>query len=207
MAGCYSVFLGGGGPQPVSIDNMKHIVTTYGDPVLRTKAVQVGAIDDEIRQLADDMLDTLRFSNGLGLAAQQVGKTWAMCVIEVKPEYDISAKGGPRENPDTTMPIFMINPSILAATGSVVREEGCLSFPEIFVPIARAEEVTVTYRDLDGRDREVHVRGLLARVVQHEVDHLNGVLLVDRMPVVKRVSFAGRLKKLRRETSARMKSI
>ncbi|TFH16466.1 MAG: peptide deformylase [Lentisphaerales bacterium] len=185
---------------------MKRAVTTYGDPVLRVKAEPVGAITGEIRGLAAEMLDVLRAANGLGLAAQQVGETCAMCIIEVKPEYDVSTRGGPRENPDVTMPMFMINPSIHEATGSVVREEGCLSFPEIFVPITRAEEITVTYRDLDGSNRNVRARGLLARAIQHEVDHLNGVLLVDRMPVVKRISLAGRLKRLRKETAARAKS-
>jgi peptide deformylase len=98
------------------------------------------------------------------------------------------------------MPLVLINPRIVASSGTQVGQEGCLSFPDIYVQIKRAAEVTVAFTDLEGRERELHGMGLLARAIQHELDHLNAVLLVDRMSAVQKVSVAGKLKRLKKES-------
>ena len=185
---------------------MKREVIKYGDPVLRRKAEAIEKVDERVSQLACDLLETLQACNGLGLAAQQVGAAVAICVIDVPPELDTGEEDGPRENPDVQMPLILLNPRITEAAGTEIRLEGCLSFPEIFVPVARAAELTAEFEDLGMGKRRLRVRGLLARVVQHELDHLNAVLLVDRMSPLKRISLAGRLKKIRRESLASAKS-
>ena len=100
------------------------------------------------------------------------------------------------------MPMVLINPKIVETAGTVTLQEGCLSFPDIFVSVARALEVTAAFQDLDGEKRTVRARGLLARAIQHELDHLAGVLLVDRMSVIKKISLSGKLKKLKKQGSA-----
>jgi len=170
----------------------------FGRDELRRKAVPVGDIDDDVRRLARDMLDTMYAENGLGLAAEQVGRTEAMFVVDVPPRHDVGPETSERVNPDADMPIVAVNPSLSDPEGTETREEGCLSFPEIYVPIERAEEVTLSFTDLDGRAESVRAKGLLARAIQHEMDHLDGVLLVDRMTPVQRVAVAGKLKRLRK---------
>ena len=176
---------------------MKYDVITYGDVVLRRKADRVEQFRG-LKELAADMLETLHAFNGLGLAAQQVGQTISICVIDVPPDLDVKEKGGPRLNPEIAMPLVLLNLEIVDSIGKVTAQEGCLSFPEIFVPIARAEEVTASFDDLGGQRTTIHARGLLARAIQHELDHLNGVLLVDRMSPVRKISLSGKLKKLRK---------
>lgn len=181
---------------------MQYEVSIYGNPVLRKKAERVENIDDGIRNLAADMIETLHARNGLGLSAQQVGRTVSLCVIHLSVEYDVKEKGGPRENPDVEMPLVLVNPEITETSGEQEGQEGCLSFPEVFVPITRAEQVTAIYEDLEGKRQTVRARGLLARVIQHEVDHLNGILITDRMSAIKKISLAGVLKKLRKTGSS-----
>jgi len=171
-------------------------VLTYGNAALREKAKRVEEVTDEIRALARDMLGTMRDYNGIGLAAEQIGRSEAICVIDVPPELD-GEKDGPRLNPDIEMPLVLINPEVTESEGSQDGQEGCLSFPEIYATVRRAAEVTVAYTTLDNEQTTIRARGLLARAVQHELDHLNGVLLVDRMSAVKKVAIAGRLKRLR----------
>ncbi|MCX7818652.1 MAG: peptide deformylase [Kiritimatiellae bacterium] len=174
----------------------------YGDPVLKRRALPVREVDERLRRLAEDMIDTMRAEQGIGLAAQQVGETVALCVIEVPPESDADAEGRPL-NPGLSMPIVMFNPRIVRASSQTeAREEGCLSFPDIRATIVRPVEVTVQWLGLDGRPTEATLRGLTARCVQHEMDHLDGILISDRMSPVARIALAGRLKRLRRETEA-----
>ena len=179
---------------------MKLEIRKYGDPVLREKAEPVEKVDERIRALAKNMIETLHGDQGgVGLAAQQVGETVAVCVIEVPVEYDADDKGM-RFNPDVKMPLVLINPEIIEASKETeVRDEGCLSFPDIYAPIARAHELIVAFDDLKGARKTLRAVGLLARAVQHEMDHLEGVLIVDRMSAVKKVTLAGRLKKLQAE--------
>lgn len=180
---------------------MKLKIRTFGDPVLRCRAEPVAAVTDALRRLADDMLETMYAARGLGLAAQQVGETCALCVIDIPAAMDVDEEGGPRLNPDIALPLVLFNPEIRAESAEKVAcDEGCLSFPEIHAPVRRAREVTVRFLDREGQSREVTVRGLMARAVQHEGDHLAGVLLVDRMSPVKKISLAGQLKRLKKET-------
>lgn len=175
-----------------------HRIVTFGKDVLRKPARPVQAVTRDLRALASEMLESMRAVRGVGLAAQQIGREEAVCVIDVPAES---------EKPDCVsfnaaiaMPLIMFNPAITASSGRQRNEEGCLSFPEISAPITRALEVSASYMDLDGKMQTIAARGLLARAIQHEVDHLNGVLLVDRMSPVQRLTIAGRLKRLQQES-------
>jgi len=172
-------------------------IVKYGDDALRQKSIPVEKVDDSIRRLAEEMLETMHASEGIGLAAEQVGRTESIFVIDI-PRDRAEAENVPDENAGIEMPMVLINPEILSSEGTQVGAEGCLSFPGIFVDIKRAERVSVRYTDLESRDVTAEATGLLARAIQHEMDHLNGVLLVDRMSPVQKVALAGKLKRLKR---------
>lgn len=175
-------------------------ICTYGNPVLRQKAVEVTAVTAEIHELAKDMFETMYAERGVGLAAEQVGRTERMFVVDIPPESDMDDHGQ-RENPTVEMPLVFINPKITGHTDDVqLGPEGCLSFPEIFANVERWYEVDAEYIDLHGVPQTLHARGLLARAIQHELDHLDGILLVDRMSHVKKVALGGKLKRLVKET-------
>lgn len=176
---------------------MKQTIVMYGNPVLREKSRVVEQVDDTIRTLARDMLDTMYAHEGVGLAAEQIGRTESMCVIDVTGAKPRPGRA-PEPAPAMPMPVVMINPKITAMDGSQVGPEGCLSFPEVYVNIRRAATVRASWMDLDGKMQEADASGLLARAIQHELDHLEGVLLVDRMSVAQRVAVAGKLKRLKR---------
>ncbi len=178
---------------------MEYEILTYGNKLLRCKSTPVEEVTDEIRVLAQDMLKTMYASDGLGLAAEQVGRDEAICVIDIPPMRDEETGTPMRENPDVRMPLVLVNPRIIERDGEQVGSEGCLSFPGIFVSVKRAEAVTVEFLDMENEPRSVHATGLLARAIQHELDHLDGVLLVDRMSPVQKVAVAGKLKKLRKQ--------
>ena len=182
---------------------MKYEVLTYGNAALRKKAVPVKKVDDSIRQLAKDMLSAMYFAHGVGLAAEQVGRTEALCIIDIPVDLDSQEKGGPRDNPHVRMPMALVNPKIIAEVGEQASQEGCLSFPEIFVTLSRPYEVTVVFTGLDNRERIETVRGYLARAVLHEMDHLNGVLLVDRMSTIQKLTMATKLKRLKKAGKAK----
>ena len=185
---------------------MNYPVCKYGDAVLREKAEPIREVTPEIRQLARDMVETMHAERGVGLAAQQVGKPLSLCVIDVPAEYDVD-DNGVRVNPGIAMPLVLINPDIVRYSAEKQSgEEGCLSFPGLSAPVERSMEVTVNHVDLSGRDQQLTARGFLARAVQHEVDHLNGVLLVDRMSAIKKIALAGQLKRLKRETQQQLAS-
>ncbi len=177
-------------------------ICTYGDPALREKAVAVKVVDDAIRALAEEMLATMHWERGLGLAAEQVGRTERMCVIDIPAESDLN-ENEERDNPDVEMPLVLVNPRITGHTDDVqTGQEGCLSFPDIFANVERWHEVDVEYTDLNGEVKTVHGKGLLARALQHELDHLDAILLVDRMSHVKKVAVSGKLKRLAKKTKA-----
>lgn len=179
---------------------MKLPIHFYGDPVLRGKAVPVPAVTDEIRAFARDLIETMHEEQGVGLAAPQVGRSLAVCVVEVPLDYDTDEEGN-RLHPDVAMPLVLINPEIVDPSRKIDHhEEGCLSFPSLRGSIPRPIEITVRYLDELGKPRELHLREFLARVVQHEVDHLNGVLFIDRMSPAKRFALKKRLNTLKRET-------
>jgi peptide deformylase len=160
----------------------------FGSDALRRKAKRVESVDATIRQLASNMLGCMYAEQGVGLAAEQVGKDVAMCVIDVP---DKEACG-------VAMPLVLINPEVVAHSGEQVGQEGCLSFPGIFINVSRAEDVEVAYVNLEGKACKVQATGLLSRALQHEIDHLNGVLLVDHMTAVQKVANSGRLKRLKK---------
>jgi len=145
------------------------------------------------------MLWIMKDRKGIGLAAQQIGQTIQICVVDIPPAIDVAVQDGPRLNPGVTLPLVMLNPVLVAKKGTQRETEGCLSVPEIWAPVNRASEVKVTFLDIQGVQQELHARGMLARVIQHEMDHLNGVLFVDRVSPVKKITLAGKLKRLRKE--------
>jgi peptide deformylase len=145
------------------------------DPVLKTKCTPVAAVDDEVRALMDDMLDTMYGAPGIGLAAPQIGVTRRVIVA------DVADKGEPRN------PVCMANPEIVwASDETVVHEEGCLSLPDLYADVERPAAVKISYLDRDGAKQEMEADGLLAICLQHEIDHINGVLFVDHISALKR---------------------
>jgi peptide deformylase len=145
-------------------------VYKLGDRLLRQPAKRVSKINDEIRTLAVQMLQTMYSSDGIGLAAPQVGINKQLIVIDC--EFDNHDKP----------PLILINPELKSLSGpSIAGEEGCLSVPEVFLDVFRPEQITVSYRDEDGKPKTLTTDGVLARVIQHELDHLNGVMFVDRV--------------------------
>ncbi len=177
-------------------------ITKFGDPVLRAKGAPVGEIDAELQCLAADMIDTMRDANGVGLAAQQVGVARQITVIDVTDIEDRPSEmfvdGAPVRIEDY-MPMVLLNPELQLSKERETGSEGCLSFPEITADIMRAVGVRCRARLLDGREIEFDAAGLLARALQHEVDHLHGVLFIDRMNSASKASLAGRLKRMQRD--------
>ena len=160
-------------------------IVKYGNPILHQKGKVVTDFSDTISVLYQDMLDTMYKEEGIGLAAQQIGLAIQFCVIDVPshPEYPIrSILDGQSLSPQLLMPMCLINPKIEIFPGDEsYYEEGCLSLPEIKGDVARPEFIIVLYQDLDGSPHKLECDGLLGRCIQHEVDHLNGILFTDRM--------------------------
>lgn len=176
---------------------MDYGILTYGNQALRRKARPVATVDETIRQLAEDMLDAMHKANGLGLAAEQIGREEAICVIDIPPEAQTQGAGGTPLS-IVPMPLVLVNPRITASEGEQVGQEGCLSFPDLYINVKRAAVVTVEFVDAENRSQSVRAAGLLARAVQHELDHLNGVLLVDHMTSVQKMAAAAKLKRMKK---------
>ena len=170
-------------------------IVKYGSAVLREKAVPVPAVTAELVHLAEDMLQTMYHAKGVGLAAQQVGRLESVCVIDVPANCEESEEVK-AFNASVKMPLVMFNPVIISKSGEQDGKEGCLSFPNMGGHVVRADQVTCQYTDVSGRMQIVTVRGFLARAVQHETDHLNGVLYVDLMSAEDKLALANKLKKL-----------
>ena len=173
---------------------MKLKVFKYGEKVLREKATPVVVVDDRLRKLAEDMIETMHESKGVGLAAEQVGHLERMCVIDI-PEGCEEADDDIFNAP-IAMPLVLFNPEIIAQEGSHRDKEGCLSFPNVGGSLTRAAQVTCQYLDADNRPQMITARGFLARALQHEIDHLNGILYIDHMSAVERLACSSKLKKL-----------
>jgi peptide deformylase len=181
---------------------MKLAILRYGDPMLRAKGRRVEKIDDRIRELAANMLETMRAANGIGLAAQQIGEAWQLTVIDVSQVEDRPSTmqiNGKEVDPKGAMPLVLINPELELHGESEIGVEGCLSFPEITGEIERPASVIARAQTLNG-EIEFEAGGLLARALQHEVDHLNGILFIDRMSSAAKAALASRLKRLQKET-------
>src|SRR5882724_167917 len=155
-------------------------VRRYGDPILRRRANPVETVTPEVRKLVDDMVETMYDEVGIGLAAPQVGASVRLLVVG-----DEEGRGAQA----------LVNPAITAQGGKVTAEEGCLSLPGIFAQVTRSEWVTLEAQDLEGRPIAITARGLRARVFQHEIDHLDGVLFIDRLDPVTRDRIKRRIKK------------
>lgn len=162
-------------------------IRTYGDPVLRKQAEPIVEIDGTIEQLVQDMVQTMYEDNGAGLAAPQVGVSQRIIVVDMSLGQDL----------DHAMPL--INPQIVEAEGEEMMEEGCLSLPDIYENVVRAQEIAVEYQNLTGEAQRMQCDGLPARIIQHESDHLDGVLFIDRISLLKRQLLRSKLKKLAQE--------
>jgi len=182
---------------------MRLSILQYGDPILRAKGKRVEKIDQRIRELAQDMIETMRDANGVGLAAPQIGESLQLTVLDVSQVEDRPTTmklNGKNLDPKTAMPLVLINPQIDLDGETEVGTEGCLSFPEITGEIERAKSMTVRAQNLDGEPIELETTGFLARAIQHEVDHLNGILFIDRMSSAAKTSLSSKLKRLQKET-------
>lgn len=151
-----------------------------GDEILSKKAKTIDNIDDKIKELAYDMLDTMYANDGIGLAACQVGMLKSMIVYDSKYIEDTDSKG--RKIKPVKEPHILINPKIISQSKSMVEvEEGCLSFPNEFDNVIRHEKVKVEYTDIDGKKKTKSASGMESVVLQHEIDHLNGIVFLDRV--------------------------
>jgi peptide deformylase len=182
---------------------MKLPILQYGNPILRAKGKRIEKIDDRIRELAANMLETMHGANGIGLAAQQVGEDLQLTVVDISKVEDRPSQMKLEDkdiDPKAAMPLILINPDITLNEKTVVETEGCLSFPEITGEIERAQSVVARAQTLEGDKIEIEAAGLRARAIQHEVDHLNGILFIDRMSSAAKATLSSRLKRLQKET-------
>jgi peptide deformylase len=159
-------------------------ILKYPDPILKKRAEPVQEITGEIQRLIDDMAETMYAAPGVGLAAPQVGRSIRVIVVDVNPKEE--------EKRDL---IMLINPEIIERSGEIAWEEGCLSIPEYSSDVKRAERVVVKGLDRDGRERVIVGDGLLSVALQHEIDHLDGILFIDRLGPIKRDLVRRRLRK------------
>ena len=160
-------------------------ITQYGESILHQDGKVVSSFGAELTELANQMLEAMDQAEGIGLAAQQIGEAIRLCVVDVPehPEYPMTCiLDGKPLSPSLLMPMALANPEVSPLpSDEYYSEEGCLSFPEIRGEVARPERISVKYQDLEGNAHQLECDGLLARCIQHEVDHLNGVLFIDRM--------------------------
>ena len=162
-------------------------VIKYGNPILRMKAKKIDEIDADIKQLSADMIQIMQEEEGIGLAAPQVAQSLALLVVDISLIYEDGE------------PTAFLNPEILETEGESVVEEGCLSLPDIREDVKRPEVITVRYQNIEGENFEKRIDELLARVLQHEIDHLNGVLFIDRISSLKKKMLNKTLKQIAAE--------
>jgi peptide deformylase len=170
-------------------------IYTYEQPVLRRKARPVQGTSEPLVRFIQDMFQTMHNASGIGLAANQVGSLQRVIVVDIS---EVDEEKYPAESPAAKKPLVLINPEIVAAEGSLVLEEGCLSIPDIRDDVDRPDRIRVRFRNMEFAEQELNADGLLARVIQHEIDHLNGVLFIDRVGTARRKLLTGRLNKVRK---------
>ncbi|MEI7542325.1 MAG: peptide deformylase [bacterium] len=165
---------------------MIHTIRKYGDPILKKKTEAVTKFDNELKQTFSDMLETMYAFNGLGLAANQIGISKSMLVLDASTE-------------EQTILYALANPQVIQHSKEKVEfEEGCLSFPGINDKISRPAIVKIKAQDSDGNELIIEASGLLAIVLQHEIDHLNGIIFIDRMTSIRKMLHAKELKELKK---------
>ena len=161
-----------------------------GSPVLRQRSKEVGAVDDEVRRLVDDMYETMDAARGVGLAANQVGVARRVAVVDADEDRFV-----------------MIDPVILESEGRTAAEEGCLSIPEIFGDVSRPERVVIEATDRDGNRYRKEATGLKARAIQHEIDHLDGILFLDHLSLIKRQMLLARYRREHKDDTGYTKEV
>ncbi len=168
-------------------------IITAPDPILKTISEPVAEVSDEIRKLVDDMFETMYAAPGIGLAAIQVGVQKRVLVVDIV---------GKNEDGNDPQPIAIINPEITwVSDDDSVYEEGCLSVPAHYADVVRPAEIKVSYLDVDGNKQELHADSLLATCIQHEIDHLDGILFVDHLSALKRNMILRKLLKQKKQAS------
>lgn len=165
-------------------------ILKYPNPILRQKSTKVESFDEKLHSFLDDMYETMIESGGVGLAAIQVGIAKQILVINLPREDD---KQQYKEDL-----LEVINPTFLTQEESIEWEEGCLSVPEFYESVKRFNKVSIAYKDRFGNDKILQAEGFLAVALQHEIDHLNGILFVDKLPILRRKKFEKELKKLKK---------
>lgn len=158
-------------------------ILKFPNPILRQKAKAITIFDDSLKALVSDMAETMYDAPGVGLAAPQIGKSIQLVVVNAS------------QKEDGEETLVMINPKITAQEGKQVDEEGCLSVLDLTASVKRSQKVTVTYQDIDGKAQEMTVEDRFAVVLQHEIDHLHGVLFIDHLSTLKRALYKKKLKK------------
>jgi peptide deformylase len=183
-------------------------IVHFNSPILRKKGAKISAFDAALAKMAGDMIDTMHEAHGIGLAAQQIGHAIQLCVVdlrETESEFDWQYDGA-RPPLEIFMPLTIVNPEVtIVPEPTTSYEEGCLSFPEIRGDVVRPDEITVKFQDAAGLPHVLHCNGLLARCVLHEVDHLNGILFIDRMDKGVLAVIDPELKALKKQTRAATK--
>ncbi len=182
-------------------------IVKCGHPVLREQGRRIERVTPALRQLTANMIETMYAANGVGLAAPQIGQALLLAVIDVASAEEPGELriDGKAQTIQSRMPLVILNPVVTRSEGEQTGSEGCLSVPDISADIRRAARVWVAASNLELNRFEIEATGLLARALQHEVDHLNGILFMDRMDSATRVSLEGRIKKLQKETQTELK--
>jgi len=183
-------------------------IRKFGDPVLRRKGARVEKITPEIKKLVAAMFETMYEARGVGLAAQQVGHALQLTIIDVRGIKDRPSTmrlGGQSVDPEAHMPLVLINPELKLGAEIFTGPEGCLSFPEIFSDVARPADVEVVATNLEGVNVSFCAAGLLAKAIQHEFDHLQGILFIDRMSSDAKRELKPELDALANETKEKLK--
>ncbi|MBH53425.1 MAG: peptide deformylase [Opitutaceae bacterium] len=179
-------------------------VCLYNEPILRKKGAQISDFDSDLEALSKDMVETMYEYDGIGLAAQQVGRDLMLCVVDVPQTLESAFQiilDGKSTPPELVMPMALVNPVIeLLTSVETTYEEGCLSFPGINGNVRRPDQVRVNFQDEQGSPHTLECNGLLSRCIQHEVDHINGILFIDRMDRDSLKTVASQILKLKKQT-------
>lgn len=174
-------------------------IVLHPQPILKKVAAEVCEFDEALLALSQNMHDTMKNAKGIGLAAPQVGiskKIMLVDITEMDADEDLADPDDPEEGAE-----FFVNPKIIEGTGSLIYEEGCLSIPGVTADVERYEEILVEYQDLKGNNKQSKARGLRGVVIQHETDHLNGILFIDHLSPLKKNMLINRYNKLLKELS------